>query len=96
MSSSIPNSNLQTWAALTPFTPVVELAGKVRSVGKHNLLNSPNPGEVDFEEVLEGIRIPGWETGIPWIWYRRPTPVLTGDDYSATASYEAASPLTFD
>ena len=34
----------------------------------------------------------------PWIWARRVTPVLTGDDFSATATYAAtaAKDLIFD
>ena len=86
------------WHALVPFTPEITLAGKVRTVATTDPRLMSNSGEVDFEESTNGVLLPGWTTGAPWVWYRRPTPVLTGDDYSATQAYAAtpAADLVFN
>jgi hypothetical protein len=90
--SAPPSTN---WHKLNPFTPSVALGGTVRAVGHQDLTNSPNAGQVDFEPTQTGIRIPGWTCGVPWLWYRRPTPIITGDPFDATATYTAAPNLTF-
>lgn len=77
------------WTKLNPFTPELTVAGEVRAVGTADLRNSPNAGEVEFEKTLTGIRVPGWTEGVPWVWYRRPAPVIAGDDYSTAVVYTA-------
>lgn len=90
-------TDASNWRVLTAFTPeITTISGEVRGVGKHDLRNSNNSFEYDFERTLDGWRIPGWDTGVPWVWYRRPVPILTGDDYSSTATYTAAETITFD
>lgn len=84
------------WGLLTAFTPTITIDGDVRGIGKHDLRNSPNGFAYDFEKTLDGYRIPGWAEDVPWVWYRRPVPIITGDDYSSTATYTAAETITFD
>lgn len=83
------------WGELVPFTPEVVVTGEVRAVGKADPRNSNNAWLTDVERTLTGWRLPGWELGAPWVWYRRPTPILTGDDYSATATYEASAETSY-
>lgn len=92
--TSSPDTAL-VWHKLIPFVPTCEIHCPVRAVGD---LDPRNRACLlyNFDETAEGVRIPDLTTGVPWIWYRRATPVLTGDDYSATAAYTAAETLTYD
>ena len=85
------------WSLLSPLEPELNVSGEVRSVAAEDPRNSNNCGAFDFEKTIDGVRVPGWADGKMWVWYRRPTPILTGDDYVATATYEAvaAGELTF-
>lgn len=84
------------WRVLVPFTPEVLVTGDVRAIGSNDPRNSQNFGAVDFEKTITGYRIPGWDSGVPWVWYRRPVPVLTGDDFDSTLAYTAAATITFN
>ena len=90
-----PSDDSLNWALLIPFVPTCGIHGPVRAVGD---LDPRNRACLlyNFDETAEGVRIPDLTTGVPWIWYRRATPILTGDDYSATATYTAAETLTYD
>ena len=83
------------WGLLTPFVPELAVDGEVRAVGRQDPRNGPNAGAVDFERTPEGIRLPGWHTDVPWIWRRRATPIITGDDFDPAASYAAAGSVSF-
>ena len=87
--------NTDWWVMLVPFSAEIALGADVRAVGHSDLRNSLNPGEVDFERTLDGVRIPGWHCGVPWFWYRRPTPIITGDDFDPAAIYAATTNPTF-
>jgi len=86
--------NPACWGKLVPFVPTIALAGDVRAVGRENPANSPN-GLHNFDLAPEGIRLPGWDRGVPWVWYRRPTPIITGDAFDPTVNYSAATNITY-
>lgn len=89
---STPISNPVVWHALIAFTPEVSVAaGAVRMISRHDPRNSNNPCPADFEKTATGYRIPGWNTGVPWVWYRTETPILTGDQYDVAVAYDDQS-----
>jgi hypothetical protein len=90
------------WRPTVPYTnssgTVVGPYGKIRTVSQLDPRATANPGEFDFEEDVDGTRLLNLTVTHPWVWSRRPTPILTGNDYSATSTY-AATPvadLVFD
>lgn len=72
--------------------------GPVRSVSKHDPRQFPNPENFELEVNGDGTRVIGLTIGKPWVWARRVTPVLTGDDFDATLTYSAtgANNLVYD
>jgi hypothetical protein len=65
-------------------------------VGHGDPRQSANSVEAPFEESLGGYRLPGWHRGLPWAWYRRATPIITGDVFDPTVSYFQAETITYD
>jgi hypothetical protein len=86
------------WHALIPFTPDVPVAGTVRTVSVMDPRRTTNPMPYTFQKADDGVRVINLVRGEPWVWYRRATPVITGDAFDATATYTAmpANQLTFD
>lgn len=93
---------IPSWRPTVPYTTsngsVVGPYGKVRMVSRLDPRATDNPGSFDFEEDFDGTRLVGLTVTHPWVLTRRVTPVLTGDDFSASATYEAtpAEDLVFD
>jgi hypothetical protein len=81
------------WEAQLPYLDLTGASigpvGTVRSVTRVDPLDSTNFQFLPFAPVPGGIRLQKLAGGRPWIWYRRPTPVITGDAWDAAASYEA-------
>ena len=90
-----PSTN---WQAVSPFIPSLKTNRKVRMVSRLKPTQTNNPGEYNFIATADGIELTEIPATTPWIWARRVTPVLTGDDFSATATYTAtdARELVFD
>ena len=86
-----------SWHKLVEFIPTATAYGDIRMVALHDPRASTNPTELDHETTLEGELVHGADTGPFWIWYRRPVPILTGDEFSSTATYTATptTSLTF-
>jgi hypothetical protein len=84
-----PPPDTLCWALVTPFQPTLTVAGSVRIISQNNPLSTDNPGAVEFEELLDTTEVYGLTENRPWVWYRRPTPVITGDEFSTTTIYEA-------
>lgn len=72
--------------------------GPIRSVSANDPRGNANPELYELDVTPDGTRVVALTEGKPWVWSRRVTPVLTGDDYDATASYEATDPqdLVYD
>jgi hypothetical protein len=92
-------------AAWTPILPYTDYAGNVqgphgpiRSVSGHDPRLAFEPNFFELDVTADGTRVLGLTTGRPWVAARRVTPILTGDDYDATAAYEATdeSELVYD
>jgi len=90
-----------TYPAL-PYTQfdgtVVGPFGPIRAVSKHDPRGTANPELYELDVTADGTRVVGLTEGKPWVWSRRVTPVLTGDDFDAAESYEATDPqdLVYD
>lgn len=93
---AVPDSG--SWGLLTPFDHVLAIARKVRSVSKQNPQVSHNPEAYHIEPVDGGVCVRDWKCGTAWVWSRRVTPILTGDDYESTTTYEATpeTDIVFD
>lgn len=78
-------------AAVGPFGPI-------RSVSKYDPRSAANPGHYELDVTPAGTRVLGLDVGLPWVWSRRVTPIITGDAFDATATYEATDPedLVYD
>lgn len=72
--------------------------GPIRSVSKFDPRSSANPRFYELDVTEAGTRVLGLDVGLLWVWSRRVTPVLDGDAFAATASYETvdAKDLVFD
>lgn len=72
--------------------------GPIRSVSKYDPRSAANPGHYELDVTAEGTRVLGLDVGLPWVWSRRVTPIITGDAFDATATYEATEPedLVYD
>lgn len=86
------------WAQVIPFAPTVAVQGTARSATMTDPRGSLAPRPYNFQKSGEGVEIFGLTHGAPWFWYRRPTPIVTGDDFDPTAEYEAtpADQLVYD
>lgn len=75
-------------------------AGGILSVSQRDPRATANAGMFHTREAddASGRVVIGLNVGRPWIYARRPTPVLTGNAYDATAAYDAtpAQDLVFD
>jgi hypothetical protein len=105
-----PQSASAKWGLVADWTPTVPYdnyaspvvltgpRGEVRSASRLDPRTTPNPGLYETEVTEDGTRIVGLNVGALWLWSRRLTPILTGDDYDATVTYEATDPqdLVFD
>lgn len=90
-----PSAN---WRAVSNFVPDLDTGRKVRMISRLKPTQTNNPGEYDFIETVEGVELMEIPTSTPWVWARRVTPVLTGDDFSSATLYTAtpAADLVFD
>jgi hypothetical protein len=72
--------------------------GTVRMVAKSDPRRYRNPSPFELVQTENGVEIPTLTVTHPFVWLRRVTPVLTGNDYSASTTYTAtsASELVFD
>lgn len=96
------------WVALTDWTPIVPYTlhsgavagpyGPLRGVSQFDPRTAANPGFFQLDNTADGTRVLGLTVTHPWVWSRRVTPILTGDAYDATATYEATptANLVFD
>jgi hypothetical protein len=96
---SIPDP--ANWGALTPWAPQITGIHWPRVISRRDPRLGPNSGPYQFEKTSDGVRLVGLTAppaGRPWCWYRRNTPILTGDEWSPTATYTAAheNDLVFD
>lgn len=84
-----------------PATTTVGLVGPfgpIRSVSKFDPRTSANPQHFELDVTEDGTRVIGLTVGRPWVWARRVTPVIEGDEFDATETYEATEPedLVYD
>ena len=70
-------------------SPIITGSANVRSISRLNPQSGSNAGKYATIDDTDGVIIVGLDTGRPWVWARRPTPVLTGDPFADTATYEA-------
>lgn len=72
--------------------------GPIRSVSKYDPRATNNPNFYELDVTAAGTRVLGLDVGLPWVWSRRVTPIITGDAFDATATYEATEPedLVYD
>jgi len=95
------------WSAINEWTPILpdpnsdtvgQVFGPIRGVSKHDPRTNCNPEFFELNVTSTGTQVQALTVTHPWVWSRRVTPVLTGDDYSATATYEATPTenLVFD
>lgn len=92
---------LQGWRPLLPWTNYggvqQEPFGPVRSVSKFDPRISCNAQQFQLDVRQDGTRVRALTETHPWVWARRVTPIITGDEWSASTTYEAvpASELVF-
>lgn len=91
------------WCSIVPWEPnlaeaIPPIYGDVRSVSVHDPRHHQNSQPLDFMATPDGTLVYQLSVGRPWVWSRRVTPVITGDAFSATATYTATAPseLVFD
>ncbi len=95
------------WCPLTEFHPTLpytvagtdyETVADVRKIARFDPRCTATPDEFDFHLTADGVRICDLDLGRPWVWSRRPTPVLTGAPFDEDTDYEATDPqdLVFD
>ena len=86
------------WCVLNEFVPTIVFNGMLRMASEADPRATRNPTPLDTEPVAEGTRVHGPRQGTFWAWYRRPTPIITADDFDETLSYAATPPadLVFD
>lgn len=79
-------------------TTVTGVYGPIRSVSKFDPRTSANPQPFELDVTQDGTRVLKLSVGRPWVWSRRVTPIITGDEFSTTATYEATDPqdLVYD
>ena len=95
------------WGVVTPFefiTPFVNqytsgqegVFGPIRSASRNDPRHKRNAAPYPVELNSNGYEITGLcpEQQHPWIWSRRPTPIITADDWDPNALYQAADPTT--
>ena len=72
--------------------------GPIRSISKYDPRTSANPNCYELDLVSTGTRVRNLTVGKPYVWWRRVTPILTGDDFDPDVTYEAVDPqdLVFD
>lgn len=67
--------------------------GPIRSVSKYDPRSSANPVCYELDVTDAGTRVIGLDVGLPWVWSRRVTPILDGNDFDAAARYETVDAL---
>lgn len=86
---------LPYWDYSRPNPPATDIVGQVapfgpiRSVSRYDPRASANPVYYELDVTSAGTRVLGLNVGLPWVYSRRVTPVITGDDFDATTTYEA-------
>lgn len=88
-----------TWWSVTAWQPILPFTdyngdthgpfGPIRSVSQYDPRKVANPVYFELDVTEDGTRVVGLTVGRVWVWSRRVTPILTGDDFSSTATYEA-------
>ena len=75
-----------------------QVYGPIRGVAQFDPRTARNPNFFQLDNTADGTRVLGLTVTHPWVWSRRVTPILTGDEYDATATYEATptAHLVFD
>ena len=75
-----------------------QVYGPIRGVAQFDPRTARNPNFFQLDNTADGTRVLGLTVTHPWVWSRRVTPILTGDAYDATATYEATptANLVFD
>jgi hypothetical protein len=80
-----------------PTVPIERAGAEVGPWGPIRLVSAHDPRENRTTETFEtepteaGEKILNLTVSRPWVWSRRVTPVLTGDDYDTTATYTATA-----
>lgn len=87
-------SQIGIWRPTLPYTndltgELVGPCGPIRSITKYDPRSCANPVCYELDVTETGTRVVGLDVGVPWVWSRRVTPILDGDDFDATATYEA-------
>lgn len=97
-SATTPASGSVTDALYQPAITLTTPSGPIRSVSKFDPRASANPQHFELDVTEDGTRVIGLTVGRPWVWARRVTPVIAGDDFDSTATYEATDPedLVYD
>jgi len=86
-----PAAASRSGTAIGPFGPV-------RGVSIYDPRSKANPNFYELSVTGDATRILALTVLHPWVWSRRVTPILTGDDFDATAIYAATPPeeLVYD
>jgi hypothetical protein len=93
---------MQNWKPTLPYVDRSGVSygpfGPIRSVAKFDPRTSANPQHFELDVTAAGTRVRKMTVTHPWVWARRVTPVITGDDFDATETYEATDPedLVYD
>lgn len=86
---------LQNWTPTLPWTSIggipQEPFGPVRSVSKYDPRIHNNPQNFLIEAGPAGTRVKALTVTHPWVWARRVTPIITGDDWDAATEYAATA-----
>lgn len=86
---------VEAWTPILPFTDYAGVEhgpnGPIRGVSEFDPRTAFDPGYFELDVTADGTRVLGLTTSRPWVQSRRVTPVLTGDDYSATEDYDATA-----
>jgi len=93
--SLAPSSNLYCWGLTSPFIGRASVSGTVRAISAYDPRRGMNPFPYPFQLDADSVLIFQLAQGVPWVWFRRATPILTGDAYSDTTAYTANDALTF-
>lgn len=84
---------LQNWQPQLPWTSTgaipQEPFGPIRGVSNFDPRCAPNSEFYELQVIQNYTRVVGLTNTHPWVWARRVTPVLTGDDYDEETEYTA-------
>ena len=100
----LPYVDIRTYGPLTFGHPQPPLPinpgpfGPIRSVSRFDPRVHDNSQPYQIKVTFGGTLVIGLDVGRPWVWSRRVTPVITGDEFSSSATYTATpvEDLVFD